>query len=87
MKEVNTADGGGYSCRATNPRINDQQKASVFTEEVTVKVECREIQQNTPIRQGTTHYTVHNPLMNIEYTNILFCLEYYVNLMVVYTIC
>jgi hypothetical protein len=54
IQEVNVAHRGDYICRATNPNINDPQRANVFSGEVTVKVEPRDLQQKTPIRQETT---------------------------------
>jgi hypothetical protein len=54
IENVNTAHTGSYTCRATNPHINDLQGA-VFSEYVSVVVEGTEIQQKTPIRQGYQH--------------------------------
>ena len=51
IEDVNTGHTGLYICRATNPQIN--REASVFSEEIRVEVKKREVQQNTPIRQGT----------------------------------
>ena len=55
IQEVNVAHRGDYICRATNPNINDPQTANVFSGEVTVKVEPRDLQQKTPIRQGNMY--------------------------------
>ena len=54
IEDVNRDHSGVYVCRATNPKINDPQKANSFSEEAIVKIESRNSQQKTPIRQGQT---------------------------------
>ena len=62
---------GFYICRATNPFINDEQRASVFSQWVKVEVqEVGETQAQSPIRQGGAGVG-----MGCEYVGGVMCLS------------
>lgn len=67
ISDVNTDHSGLYTCRATNPHINDQVKAVAFSNQVEVTVQANDITQNTPIAQNTP-ITQNTPIRQGTYS-------------------